>query len=137
MKLSTSLDKIKGIGPKTFEALSKAGLNTVEDALGYLPRDYEDYSLAVKIADLQPGKVTVRAKVESVSSRRVRRGMTITTATLADESGKVKAVWFNQPYRSGQLNSDKQFMFSGDFTFQYNQYQITNPSVEQANQVVV
>ncbi|PID32967.1 ATP-dependent DNA helicase RecG, partial [Candidatus Saccharibacteria bacterium] len=33
--------------------------------------------------------------------------------------------------------SDKQFMFSGDFTFQYNQYQITNPSVEQANQVVV
>ena len=132
MKLTTSLEKIKGVGPKTAAALSAAGLVTVEDALGFLPRAYDDYSTAVKIADLQPGKVTVRAHCESVSTRIVRRGLRLTTATLADDSGKVKAIWFNQPYRETQLNNAEEFLFSGEFGMSRNQYQLTNPSVEQA-----
>lgn len=133
MKLSTSLEKIKGVGPKTFEALKNAGLETVEDALIFLPRRYDDFSEVVKISDLQPGNVAVRARCESISTRHIRRGMKLTTATLADDSGKVKAVWFNQPYRETQLKKDKEFLFSGKFELQYNRYQLTNPSVEQAS----
>ena len=135
MKLTTSLEKIKGVGPKTAAALSAAGLVTVEDALNFLPRTYDDYSTAVKIADLQPGKVTVRAHCESVSTRIVRRGLRLTTATLADDSGKVKALWFNQPYRETQLKNADEFLFSGEFGMSRNQYQLTNPSVEQAREV--
>ena len=62
----------------------------------------------------------------------MRRGLRITTAVLVDDSGKVKAVWFNQPYRESQLRSDAEFMFSGQFGMQYNSYQISNPSVELA-----
>ena len=58
MKLTTPLEHIKGVGPKTAQALSAAGLETVADALEFLPRAYDDYSAAVNIADLQPGKVT-------------------------------------------------------------------------------
>lgn len=137
MKLTTSLEKIKGVGPKTAAALSAAGLVTVEDALNFLPRTYDDYSTAVKIADLQPGKVTVRAHCESVSTRIVRRGLRLTTATLADDSGKVKAIWFNQPYRETQLKNADEFLFSGEFGMSRNQYQLTNPSVEQAREVAV
>lgn len=133
MKLTTSLSLIKGVGPKTAEILKSNGLETVEDALDFLPRRYDDYSEVVNIADLKPGKVAVRAKCESVETRSVRRGLRITTATLVDDSGKVKAVWFNQPYRETQLKSDKQFLFSGQFGLQYNRYQITNPSVELAD----
>ena len=133
MKLTTSLEKIKGVGPKTATALNAAGLVTVEDALNFLPRTYDDYSTAVKIADLQPGKVTVRAHCESVSTRIVRRGLRLTTAMLADDSGKVKAIWFNQPYRETQLKNADEFLFSGEFGMSRNQYQLTNPSVEQAN----
>ena len=85
--LTTSLEQIKGVGPKTAQALSAAGLETVADALDFLPRAYDDYSAAVNIADLQPGKVTVRARCESISTRIVRRGLRITTAVLADDSG--------------------------------------------------
>ena len=134
MKLTTPLEHIKGVGPKTAQALSAAGLETVADALDFLPRAYDDYSAAVNIVDLQPGKVTVRARCESISTRIVRRGLRITTAVLADDSGKVKAVWFNQPYRESQLRSDAEFMFSGQFGMQYNSYQISNPSVELAKQ---
>ena len=135
MKLTTPLEQIKGVGPKTAQALAAAGLTTVSDALYFLPRAYDDYSTAVNIADLQPGKVTVKARCESVSTRIVRRGLRITTAVLADKSGKVKAVWFNQPYRETQLKSDTEFIFSGQFGMQYNRYQINNPSVELAKEV--
>lgn len=133
MKLSTSLEKIKGVGPKTFEALKSCGLETVEDALIFLPRRYDDFSEVIRISDLQPGNVAVRARCESISTRHIRRGMKLTTATLADDSGKVKAVWFNQPYRETQLKKDKEFLFSGKFELQYNRYQLTNPSVEQVS----
>ena len=134
MKLTTPLEQIKGVGPKTAQALAAAGLTTVSDALNFLPRAYDNYSTAVNIADLQPGKVTVKARCESVSTRIVRRGLRITTAVLADKSGKVKAVWFNQPYRETQLKSDAEFIFSGQFGMQYNRYQINNPSVELAKE---
>ena len=135
MKLTTPLEQIKGVGPKTAQALAAASLKTVSDALNFLPRAYDDYSTAVNIADLQPGKVTVKARCESVSTRVVRRGLRITTAVLADKSGKVKAVWFNQPYRETQLKSDAEFIFSGQFGMQYNRYQINNPSVELAKEI--
>ncbi len=135
MKLTTPLEQIKGVGPKTAQALEAAGLKTISDALDFLPRAYDDYSTAVNIADLQPGKVTVKARCESVSTRVVRRGLRITTAVLADKSGKVKAVWFNQPYRETQLKSDAEFIFSGQFGMQYNRYQINNPSVELAKEI--
>lgn len=135
MKLTTPLEQIKGVGPKTAQALAAAGLKTISDALDFLPRAYDDYSTAVNIADLQPGKVTVKARCESVSTRIVRRGLRITTAVLADKSGKVKAVWFNQPYRETQLKSDAEFIFSGQFGMQYNRYQINNPSVELAKEI--
>ena len=135
MKLTTPLEQIKGVGPKTAQALAAASLTTVSDALNFLPRAYDDYSTAVNIADLRPGKVTVKARCESVSTRIVRRGLRITTAVLADKSGKVKAVWFNQPYRETQLKSDAEFIFSGQFGMQYNRYQINNPSVELAKEV--
>ena len=135
MKLTTPLEQIKGVGSKTAQALAAAGLKTISDALDFLPRAYDDYSTAVNIADLQPGKVTVKARCESVSTRVVRRGLRITTAVLADKSGKVKAVWFNQPYRETQLKSDAEFIFSGQFGMQYNRYQINNPSVELAKEV--
>ena len=79
--------------------------------------------------------MTIRAYCESVSTRIVRRGIRLTTATLADDSGKVKAIWFNQPYRETQLKSNGEFLFSGEFGLNRNQYQITNPSVERAKDI--
>lgn len=137
MNLVTPLQTIKGVGPKTAEHLAAAGLHTVGDLLAFLPRRYEDYSHIVKIADVRPGKVTIKASCETVTTRRVRRGMTITTATLADVSGKVQAIWFNQPYRETQLRTGAEFFFSGEFEFSYNHYQLTNPNCEKVSDAPV
>lgn len=132
MELSSSVEKIKGVGEKTAEQLEKAGLGTVRDLVEFLPRTYDDYSQTQTIAAVQPGKVTIKARCEKVTTKRVRRGLTVTTATLADDSAKLQAVWFNQPYRATQLQSNGWFLFTGDYEFSYNRYQLSNPSVEQA-----
>ncbi len=137
MNTTTSLEKIKGVGPKAAEQLRLAGLETVGDLITFLPRRHEDFTEVVKIADIHPGKATVRARCEKISTRPVRRGLRLTTAVLVDKTGKLQAVWFNQPYRVSQLGTGEEFYFSGEFEFNYNRYQLTNPSAEKVSDMPV
>ena len=138
MNLATSLEQVKGVGPKTAEQLRAAGLLTVGDLLMFLPRRHEDFTNVTTIVDIQPGKATIKARCESISTRMVRRGLKLTTAVLADDTGKLNAVWFNQPYRTVQLGgSSDEFYFSGEFEYNYGRYQLTNPSAEQAKEMPV
>lgn len=135
MNPGASIEQVKGIGEKTAEQLRAGGIHTVYDLITFLPRGYDDYSNVTQIANIQPGNVTIRARCEKVVTRPVRRGMRITTATLYDDSGKIQAVWFNQPYRETQLKTGETFLFTGTFEFSYNRYQLSNPSAEKAGDV--
>ncbi len=137
MNLLSSLEKVKGVGPKVAEQFADAGLLTVGDLITFLPRAHEDFSAVTRIIDIAPGKRTIKARCEKIATRLVRRGLRITTATLADDSGKLQAVWFNQPYRETQLKSGEEFFFSGEFEFNYNRYQLTNPSAERVSDMPV
>lgn len=137
MNLASSLTQVKGVGEKTAAQFAQAGLHTVNDLLLFLPRSHEDFSDVVSISAISPGKKTIKARCEKISTRPVRRGLRITTATLVDSTGKLQAVWFNQPYRVSQLSGGEEFYFSGEFEFNYNKYQLTNPSAEKASDVPV
>lgn len=137
MNLVSSLENVKGVGEKTAEQFAQAGLRTVSDLITFLPRTHEDFSEVVKISDIHPGNATIRARCEKIATRPVRRGLRITTATLVDDTGKLQAVWFNQPYRETQLKSGEEFYFSGEFEFSYNKYQLTNPSSEKVSDMPV
>ena len=137
MNLLSPLKNVKGVGEKTAEQFASAGLFTVGDLIDFLPRRHEDFSEVVKISDVHPGKMTIRARCEKVTTRPVRRGLRLTTATLADDSGKLQAIWFNQPYRETQLKGGEEFFFSGQFEFNYNKYQLSNPSVEKISDMPV
>lgn len=138
MNLISPLESIKGVGAKTAEQLAAAGLHTVGDILTFLPRKHEDFTNVTNIADLKPGTVTIRARCEKISTRPVRRGLRLTTAVLADDTGKLNAIWFNQPYRVQQLSgTDDEFYFSGVFEYNYGKYQLTAPSAEIAKEMPV
>ena len=131
MNLHTSLQNVKGVGPKTAEALAAAGLKTIGDMIEFIPRTYEDYENAENIADIRPGKVVIRARAENINTRYARRNMRITTATLVDNNGdKLQAVWFNQPYRKTQLEGGGEFYFSGELSLKYGRYQLSSPTCQ-------
>lgn len=129
MSTAQSVESISGVGVKTAEQLRQVGIVTIGDLVRYFPKRHESFAGVVSIADLEPGKVTVFARCESVSTKTVRRGITVTTAVLADDTGKCKAVWFNQKYREQQLRQGEYF-FTGTFEFKYNTFQLSMPRVE-------
>lgn len=137
MNFASSISNVKGVGEKTSEQFALAGIRTVNDLVTFLPRKHEDFSDVTTIADIGPGKKTIKARCEKIVTRPVRRGLRITTATLADNTGKLQAVWFNQPYREAQLKTGEEFLFSGEFEFNYNKYQLTNPTAEKASEIPV
>ncbi len=135
MDLASPIEEVKGVGPKTTELLNKAGISTFRDLAYYLPRTYENFQQAQKITDLRPGQVTIKARVEDARTSRKGRNLTLTEAVLRDESGSIRAIWFNQPYRAKQLDDHRDFYFAGKMEFSYGQYQLSNPSVTLAKDV--
>lgn len=129
MDLALGVEQVKGIGPKTAAELAKAGFLTIRDLLYFLPRDYENYQAATKIADIKPGKIIVRGQIDSLkTSRTRRRNLTITEGVIRDKSDAIRVVWFNQPYRAKQFLPGKEYYFTGQYDFNHNRYQLVSPS---------
>jgi ATP-dependent DNA helicase RecG len=130
MKLSDDVTFVKGVGEQVAKGLRQLGIQTVFDLVDYLPYRYEDYSEVSPVGSLKPGAVTVKAAVKQASGRYVRRGMHITEAVFSDETGSVRAVWFNQPYRAAALKAGQEYYVSGLYELSHQRFQIMNPSAE-------
>ena len=108
MFLDEGVESLKGVGPKTAEVLKKAGIKTVRDFFYNLPRDYENFEAPVSISEIRPGKVSIRGKIDSISTRRARkRNLSITEGVVRDNTGAIRVVWFNQSYRAKQFAPDQ------------------------------
>ncbi len=136
MDLSAEVQTAKGVGEKTAALLRKAGIYTIGDLLYNLPRDYENYQVASKIADIRPGKIAVQGKIDNFHTRYARsRHLTITEATISDDTGSMRVIWFNQPYRAKQFIEGKEYYFQGSYDFRNGRYQLTSPTAHLATDV--
>ncbi len=89
---------VKGVGPQRAAALQELGIVTLEDLLYHLPFRYEDRRAFARIGELRPGiKVAVSGSVAVAGWRRARR-VSLYEIRLEDGSGRLKVIWFNQPY---------------------------------------
>ena len=110
LRAALSLD-----GPKAQRAAETLGLHAVGDLLLHLPRDQRE---ARAVAELVPGdSATVVVQVRSISSRSVRRrGMRpLVEATVADETGVMKATFFNQPWLEQRYPAGTRLALHGKF----------------------
>jgi len=109
------------------------GVTTIEDLLYYFPRRYEDRTRFTTIAELKEGGVyTIKAEVLVKGQRAAlrRRGFSITEAVVADESGKVHCVWFNQPYLEAYLKVGVELILYGKVERYTTRLQMENPDFE-------
>lgn len=109
------------------------GLITAEDLIDYYPRRYDDYSEVTSIRSIHPGPVTIKAQIKQVKGRYARRGLHITEAVASDDSGSVRIIWFNQPYRASSLKAGEDYYISGEFGLHYNRLSLQNPAAELAS----
>jgi len=127
--LDFPLNKIKGIGPKRAELFAKLRVFSAFDLLFRLPREYLDYSKATPVCQLFDGQNAV-VQVRTCGAPRMFRmkGITVLTVSAQDETGKLSLKWFNQPYRSAQLNIGE-IIFACGRVVRKNGLAIMNPSI--------
>jgi len=114
-KLDTPLYEIRGIGPKFFERLEKFGIKNIRDLLWHFPFRYEDFSKISKIKDLKINEhTTISGVITDIKVHRTwKRRMFIIEALITDDSGSVKAVWFNARFLLSILKKGKVINLAG------------------------
>ena len=134
MDLFSSVRELHGVGPARAAQLEKLGIRTLYDLLAFFPRDYEDRTNPVTIAQLQPGvPACFRAMVVSQPVlRRIGGGRDITKLTVADETGKLTLSYFNQPYVKNQLHYGESYYFYGALQPEHGM-QMANPAHDPAD----
>jgi len=135
LKLNTELVKIRGIGDKFLGRLEKLGIKTVRDLLWHFPFRYDDFSKIVKIADLKLNQAaTIRGVVKKITLRRTwRRKMILIEALIVDETGGIRAIWFNQPYVAQILKPGRWANFAGKIAVSDGELYFSNPIYELVN----
>ncbi len=131
--LFTPVSALPGIGPSAAADFKLLGISAVRDLLDHVPFRYEDYAYRPPLAAVKDGDAcTVEARVRSVATRpsRANRHLKITEAMLEDDSGELKAVWFNQPYLERTLRPGSTFAFAGKADGRYFGLALVNPIVE-------
>ncbi len=113
--LKKPLNELKGIGPAIINKLHKLNLYTIKDLLYHWPTRYEDFSKISPIKSLKTSnKATIQGKIQTIKTRRLwPKKLTITEALIKDDSGTLKAVWFNQPYLGKTLKPGQVVYLSG------------------------
>ncbi len=132
MDLQTHISQLNRVGKSLEKRLRHLGIEIVQDLLFYFPFRYEDFSQVKKIKDLQDGdEVSVRGKIELIASKRsFRARKIITEAVVADETERLKVIWFGQPFISKVLKPGDEVFLSGKVTTDMFGAKRVSPSYE-------
>ncbi len=132
MNLQTKLSAIPLIKKNAALALERLNLLTVEDLLYHVPARYEDYSRISPIAEIQSESlVSLVGTMENViSNRSWQKKMLITQATLTDDTGTIRLVWFNQKFVAQSIRPGALYRVSGKVQTDKLGTVIQNPSFE-------
>jgi ATP-dependent DNA helicase RecG len=132
--LEQGLGALKGVGPKTAQAAAEAGIRTVGDLLFHVPRRHRDLRVR-KLGDLRAGETaTVLVEVQGSQPRPFRKGrLRMVSVKVGDETGHVRATWFNQPWVAGKLVPGTELLMTGKFSgkgFAVREWELASGPVE-------
>lgn len=113
--LNIPINKVKGVGEARAKLFAKLGIHTALDLLRHFPRSYLDLHQTRFISELLQGDdALIRARVVlPVAERFIRKGMTVYTTAVADDSGSIKITIFNRKYAAANLKVGSEFLFKG------------------------
>ncbi len=133
-RLETPIQYVKGVGPKLAKLFEKKGILTVEDALYFLPRCYEDRRNLKKISELKQGRKEtgfgqiLLSGVAFYQNKKKR----VFEVVVGDGSGTITLKWFrgNERYLRDRFKKGRQLIFSGEVRWFNYQREIHHPDVE-------
>jgi len=132
VSLETPLSKFPTVKKAILKKLHSLGLTKAQDLLYHFPFRYDDFSKTVAINEIVPEvPLTIHGTLQLLSNRRsfATRKM-VTEGIFADDSGQIKAVWFNQPYLIKNLQVGDELFLAGKAELNKYGLQLVNPTYE-------
>ena len=125
------VEVLKGVGEKRKESLAEYGITNVLELLMNYPRKWVDRTNEARVSDLVAGQeALVIVEVRKVSKFTTKNRRTVVTIQVGDESGRLTAVFFNQPWRERQLKVGLQVAMFGKPDLYRGVLQMSNPLVD-------
>lgn len=130
MKLSDSINVLKGIGEKTATNFHKLEIFTNQELLEHYPRGYDVYEKISPISEMEEGKVvSIEATVcKSVEITKVKN-LQIINCLVKDSSDTTNLKWFNMPFLRNTLRIGYRFVFRGKVTKKNNKLILEQPQI--------
>lgn len=135
MTFDTPLSHILTIKKPTLAKLERLGISTVRDMLYHFPHRYEDYSAILAIDALaSEEKCTIEGTITDITAGRTwKKKMLLTEATLTDNTGQIRLVWFNQRFVSQSLETGMTIRVSGKVSHDREGLLMQNPAFERSS----
>ena len=124
---------IKGVGPRIASLLKKKGIDTVEQALYYFPRKYEDRRTVKTISKLTLGERETFMGQIMVSAKIRTRSRSLYQVVISDGTGMLALVWFkfNEKYLRTTYKKGASVILTGEVSFGYRDaLQVVHPRPE-------
>lgn len=113
-------------------ALRRLKIFSINDLIRHFPSRYETAGGSGEAAHLVPGrKVTLLGSLSKLQARKLWKSKrNVTEGWFEDASGRVKIMWFNQPYMASYVPQTKLVKVSGTVGGTVERPYIANPEVE-------
>ncbi len=132
-RLALALAEVPRAHPAPRALLEERGHATVEQALEFWPKAYQDRTVVKRIRDLRIGEEGIAlGGVGYVRAQRMRSGKPLLKVGVSDDTGRLELVFFNPPpWRQKQFAAGDTLLCSGRVTEGYGgRRQMSAPEVE-------
>ncbi len=129
--LETHFTRLK---PDQKKALHRLSIRTIEDLLYHVPARYEAAGPTGTISGVTSGaEVTLYGTIRKPDVRKTWKSRRpIAEAYLEDASGKIKMMWFNQPYIAKTLRDGMVVKATGKVSGTGSKAYLANPDIDRA-----
>jgi len=128
--LATPVETLRGVQSRHGPLLTRLNLRTASDLLFNFPRDYQDLSDERAIAELDEGELlSVRGKVAEVRISSRGFGKSRVAILLADETGHIRATWFNQPFMAKRFKEGQPLLLTAKPKLKGMMWEMSHPQV--------
>ena len=118
VELDTSVQFLRGVGPRRAEAFARLGVRVAEDLLYHTPHRYLDATTVTPIGKASVGRdITVVGRVVSKAIMPTRSRLRIFRAVLKDASGVVECAWPGQAFLDRTIKPGQLLLVTGPVKF--------------------
>lgn len=118
--------------PAQKDALKKLGLKTIKDLLYHFPTHYGDTASIKNIEDLKSGEeAVIYGQITGLKTGKAFVKKTpIAEGSIEDESGRIKVLWFHQPYIAKMIHEGAYVRAQGKVSDRKGALGMINPKIE-------